>query len=218
MSNERTERLIIDLAAALTPVRRLPGMATRMAVWVAVAIGATTVTVWTVGPRTDLSLAIWHPVVIWSLAMLPAAAIIAAMGALRLSVPGADRSRWKRWLPISVVGLWAAILPLMTRSAAASPFSAIDHPVHAVCMLRIIAISLIPAVVLMRGIRRGYALDAAWAAAIAMLGSGAVGAVAVALLCRIEQPAHLLASHAAPMAALMAAGVLLGKTLTLQRG
>jgi len=217
MSNERTERLIVDLAAGLAPVRRLPAVSTRMAGWLVLAAGVVAAAVWMIGPRPDLSTAIATAALRWSLVMPLAAAMIAAASALRLSVPGTDRSPWIRWLSIGVMALWAAALPLVPH-ANPSSFNAIDDPVHAVCVLRVIAISLLPLVMLTRGVWRGYALDGAWAGALAALGGGAIGALAVALLCPVDQPAHVLVSHVAPIGVLMVAGAALRKTSAFQRG
>jgi hypothetical protein len=204
MANERTEQLIVDLAAALTPARRLPGAWARTAGWFALAASVAAAGIWAVGARSDLRTALATPAMQWSLVIPLAAAAIAAFAALRLSVPGADGSRWLRWLAIGLAASWAAILPLLSRAGAAGDL------VHLVCVVRVIAIAAIPAVMLMRSIRQGYVLDAAWPAMLAALGSGAIGAAAVEVMCPIDRAAHVLVSHGAPILGLMALGAVLG--------
>lgn len=211
MTPDRTEQLIVDLAANMAPVPRLASLPVRLTQWLATAWAVTAVAMWLIGMRADLSRAITTPDVLVSLGLACLASVAAAGLALRLSVPGADQSAWVRWTPFTLAAIWLAVLV----QATAQPVSSLAaEPFHAACVIRIVALSFIPSLVLLRGVRQGFALDHGWAASLAILGGATLAAVAVQLLCPIDRPAHLLVSHALPALTLLAAVPLAVRVLT----
>lgn len=206
MSNERTEQLIVELASAMTPVRPLPTLAARFGWWLALAAATATAAVWIIGARADLLAALARPAVQWSLLLALLTAVTGALASLRLSVPGLDRTPRARWLPIGAAAVWTGTLLL------ASATGDTGDAVHIGCVCRVIAISAIPAVLLWRNVRSGFALDQAWAFALAMFGGSAVGALAVQLICPIDHAAHILVSHVVPAITLTIAGTLAAMT------
>ena len=201
MATKRTENLIVDLAADLRPVTPLPAMPARMAYWIAFALPVALVAIWLTGPREDFARAIVSGEVLWSLGLALAASATAALLALRLSVPGLDQSIWARWIPLSVGAVWIAILAQRAGLAALAA-----EPLHGPCATRIIFVSVIPTLVLMRSVGRGFVLDAGWTRSLGWLAGGAFAAVVVQLVCPINQPAHLLTSHVLPVLAWIAIG------------
>jgi len=206
MTTDRTEQLIVDLVADMSPVRRLPPVSVRTLRWLAFSVAVSALAVWIIGIRHDLSRAMTAPDVLWSLGLALVASTSAALLALRLSVPGTDQSRWVRWLPIMVVAAWVAMLLQLTRAAGVFASALWHEPFHAACVVRVVAIAVIPTLLLVRELRRGFALDATSAAALAALGGSAIAALAVQLVCPIDRAAHLLASHVVPVGVLMIAG------------
>lgn len=203
MTTDPTEKLIVDLVGGLTPVRRLPSVSVRMIQWLAAAALIAGGAVWLTGSRADLSHAIAAPGVLLSLGLALAASMTAALLALRLSVPGADRSAGLRFVPGAIVAVWVAALVLSARGAGAGWSALMQEPLHAACIGRVVAIAVVPVLLLAREVRRGFALDAVSATALAALGGSALAAMAVQLVCPIDRPAHLLTSHVLPMLAVV---------------
>ena len=213
MTTDRTEKLIVDLVADMAPVKRLPAVSVRMLRWLALAVAVSALAaVWIIGLRTDLSRAMAAPDVLGSMGLALLASTSAAFMALQLSVPGVVQSRWPRWLPMAVLTLLMVALVQMARASGAGVAVLFDEPVHAACVTRVIAMALVPTFLLMRSIRRGFALDHVWAVALATLGGSALAAVAVQLVCPIDRGAHLLVSHALPAVGLVIAGALAAYT------
>jgi hypothetical protein len=206
MATDHTEKLIVDLVADLSPVQRLAPVSIRMMRWLAVAVVTGAAAVWIIGVRADVSRAMATPAVLLLLGLAVATCGSAAAVALRLSVPGAGQSVWLRALPVATVAVWVAALVLLARNGGTSWPALVHEPFHAACIARVVAIALLPSFFLAREVRRGFALDAVSATALAALGGSALAAVAVQLVCPIDRPAHLLISHVLPALALVLAG------------
>jgi len=206
MAHERTEQLIVELARDAAPVTRLPPMVVRLARWIAMALAAAAAGVWLIGAREDLWPALTTPSVFASVALTLVAAATAGAAALRLSVPGADQARYSRWVPIAATASWVAVLWTLSREAGVSTEALLREPFHLACGARVVALSLLPSLALVSGVRRGFALDRVWAAVLAVLAGSALAAGSVQLVCPIDRPAHLLVAHALPMLLLAALG------------
>jgi hypothetical protein len=199
MSNERTEQLIVELAADLSAVQRLPAVRERLATWLTVTAAIAAAAVFALGARADLAVAITRPGVFGPLLFALTVAVAAAAEALRLSVPGLDDSRWIRWLPIGGLLSWVAVVIFVAGKAPVPGLS--DEIVHFVCVLRVVAIAAIPVAVLTRSVRQGFSLDPGWSAALTVLAGGAAAAAAAQLVCPIDDSTHVLMSHVAPVIA-----------------
>lgn len=217
MATNQTEELIVDLVADLAPVQRLAPVSIRMIRWLAVALITSVVAVWFIGLRADMSHAMATRAVLLSLGLAIATFASAAVVALRLSVPGADQSvRW-RWLPVTTTAIWIAALVLWAGDTSGSWRALRHEPFHAACIFRVIAIAVIPTVLLVREVRRGFALDVVSATALAALGGSAVAAMAVQLVCPIDRPAHLLVSHVLPVLGIAVAAAAVSGVARLDR-
>ncbi len=213
MATDGTEKLIVDLVADLAPVQRLPPVSNRLIRWAAAALVIAAAAVWLIGLRADVAHALTTRAVLLSLGLALAASGSAALFALRLSVPGADRSALLRWLPGTIVVLWVATLVLFARSAGASWPALLHEPFHLACISRVVAIAVLPTILLVREVRRGFALDAMSTTALAALGGSTVAAMAVQLVCPIDRPAHVLVSHVLPILGLVLAAVVGSRAL-----
>ena len=209
MTTNRTEQLIVDLAAGLAPVRRVPPVSLRLMRWAVAGVLITAVAVWAMGVRADISAALSVPDVLTTFCLTLLGSVSAAMVALRLSVPGVE-SRWTRWAPLGLMTLLVAVLVHLAREAGVSPLAIAHEPFHTACVARVAALALVPTWLLVHEIRRGFALDPASTTALAALGGSALAAVAVQLLCPIDRPAHLLVSHVLPALVLVVAGAAAG--------
>lgn len=219
MANERVEQLITDLAADVAPVVPLPPVSSRMARWLTVGIVASAAGVLVLGPRDDLWRSVSAPGVLRSVGLLACTSVGAAIVALRLSVPGVERSSWARALPLVMSALWAVLLWQSTRVTGVSTHDLLREPLHPACAALITTLALVPTWALARHVRSGFTLDAAWTAMLVALGGAALAAAATQFVCPIDRPAHLLVAHATPAAALAAAGSLVvGRLVSPIRG
>ena len=160
MTTNRTEQLIVDLAAGLAPVRRVPPVSLRLMRWAVAGVLITAVAVWAMGVRADISAALSVPDVLTTFCLTLLGSVSAAMVALRLSVPGVE-SRWTRWAPLGLMTLLVAVLVHLAREAGVSPLAIAHEPFHTACVARVAALALVPTWLLVHEIRRGFALDPA---------------------------------------------------------
>lgn len=207
----QTDDLIRELAADAHPVRRLPSWLHRGALWLSVALLCGVVVTVGVGARRDLTEVVWTPAYLFEAALLLVTALSAAAGALILSVPGAERSRLVRWLPI-VAGT-AALLWIAGESlvAASDPTARVGPAWW--CIERTLLVGLLPGIVLFLMIGRAAPLRAAWAGLLALLATGAIGVLGTNVMCGVDRPMHLLVWHVGPMVLLAAAGAGIGASV-----
>jgi hypothetical protein len=217
MTSNKTEGLIVDLAAELVPVNVLPSVSVRFSRWLIGA--AVTAGLWIAvfGLRPDASRALGAPPVLAPLVLALIASLGAGVAAIRLSVPGVNASWWGRWAPVAVLAALAGLLAAIVRPAGEAGSALLREPFHTACILRVIAMSAIPAVMLAREIWRGFPLHRMAGATLAVLGGGGLATAAVQLVCPIDRPAHLLVSHALPVISLVVFAALAASMLTSRR-
>jgi hypothetical protein len=144
-----------------------------------------------------------------TLAIVVAAAIVAFF----MSVPGAERSRLVRALPLAACLVWAVLL-VGTIAANASPLEVLLQVTpHPSCVLLIVATALLPGATLVRMLRDAAPLQAAWTAGFAGLASLAVGALAAQFVCSNDAAAHHLLWHFTPVVLLTGASIAVGSSL-----
>jgi hypothetical protein len=206
----QTDDLIRELAADGRPVRRLSPWLHRVGLWLAVAVACAAAVVITEGTRRDLGVVVWSPAYLLEAALLLVTALSAAAGALIVSVPGAERSRLVRWLPIlagTAALLWIAG-ELMVVVAAGEQAGRLGPAWW--CVQRTLLIGLLPGIVLFAMVGRSAPLRAAWAGLLALLATSAIGVLGTNIMCSVDRPVHLLLWHVGPMALLSAAGAAIG--------
>ena len=193
----KTDELIVELARNAGPVRRLPNPSVRMWRWTIVALILSVAAVFLLGWRSDLAEALTRASFLGLAAAATASALLAAMAAFTLSVPGAERSRLGRWLPLAAVGVWL-LLNVAGLFPAASLTSAMDDAVHAACVTRVKAIAALPALVILLMVRRAAPLEPLWTSVLAASAAGSFALATIQFNCPIDAPAHALVSHFAP--------------------
>jgi hypothetical protein len=198
------ERLIRDLAAALTPVRRLAPPSVRALGWLAVVI-AIAVALATIA---DLS-ALWRRMDgapdMW-LAVLGSAAtaVLAAIAAFELSLPDARRA-WAL-LPLPAALLWITASGVgCLRGWFVPATHAPDMSEMRDCLLFIVGLSVPLSALLIMMLRRACSLQPGLTAAIGGLAAAAAAATLLNFFHPFDAAATDLAVHAGAVAIVIAA-------------
>jgi hypothetical protein len=199
----KTEDLIADLAGRLEPVRPLAPPAVRLLLWALVAAACAGAGLVVFGAKPDFRVALGQAEFLALGCLAVGTAILAGAAALVLAIPGAERSPAMRTTAVTLVAVWLATL-LVAIARADEGFRFDSH--WPACFSRAVGIGLVPAVVLLAMLRRAAPLRLAWAAGLAAVAATAAGALAVQIICPINDPAHALIGHFAPVATLGAIG------------
>ena len=194
----KTEDLIANLVSQVEPVRPLPPPAIRLFQWFLVAIVCAAAGIMLFGARPDLGSALGQPAYLATAMLALATAILSAASAFVLAIPAAERSPGTRAMAAILIGLWittlvVAILP------AGQGLTFGSH--EAACFSRAIAIGLVPAGALFMMLRRALPLRLAWTGGLAAVAAIATGALAVQIICPIDDAAHALLAHFGPVVA-----------------
>lgn len=187
----KTDELILHLAQSAVPVRPLAPPFVRALRWLLTAAMAAAAAVIALGPRTHLDTAVTQPAFVISLAALIVAAISAAVIAMAMSVPGAERSPRRRVLPIASMVAWAMTWLLVLATGPAGH----ARLFHAGCAIEIAALGLVSGWVLVAMLRRAAPLQPAWTAGIAAIAAVTAASAATQVICPIDDPAHQLVGH-----------------------
>ena len=212
----RTEDLIQQLVSDARPVQRLRPIAARLAGWVVLAAVSFGVVLFLMGVRRTLGGDLDRADFAFEAALLIVTAMSAAIGALVISVPGAERSTAVRWTPvIAAVAtvLWAAG-ELVYAAATGAPTGRLTFAWH--CIYKTTCIAAIPGFALFLMVRRAAPLRAAWAGLLAILATAAVGVLGANVICPNDRPLHLLLWHVAPLLVFAGGGAALGAWLLRQ--
>ncbi|MBA3269880.1 MAG: DUF1109 domain-containing protein [Acidobacteria bacterium] len=209
----RTEELIQALATDAQPVRRLRPVAARVVGWAVLATVSLIVVMMIMGVRRDLDDALDHADFAFELALLIVTAMSAAVGALVVSIPGAEQRALVRWAPI--VGALACVVwaagELAMAFASGAPIGRLTFAWH--CVYKTASVAAVPGVALFLMVRHAAPLRAAWAGLLAVLATAAVGVLGANTICPNDRPLHMLLWHVAPLMLFAALGAALGSWL-----
>jgi hypothetical protein len=206
----KTDDLIAELSRRATPVRPLPSPAIRVLVWSLVALGSAAAGILVFGARPDLAMAIQDRVFLATALLALGASILAAAAALVLAIPGAERSPAVRGFALSFVTLWMFALVASIVRAGHGLTGDAHWPI---CFIRVVGIGLLPAVALFVMLRRSAPLRLAWTSGLAAVAAMAIGAVAVQVICPINDSGHALLGHLGPVLTLGGAGAATARRL-----
>ena len=190
-----SDRLISGLVENLEPVCPLPRL--RMAFATIIALWATLLALvfWTHEGEMGASSLIANRVYLGSFLGLLVAAVGATVSALAAGVPGRERLEIGGMLA-AMLGLFsAAIVCLVGMNELGLSAAASSGGADALCFRKSALFSLLPAGVILSFLVRGWAAHPLRAALVALLGSGALGALIVHLSCDMLGPRHMLISH-----------------------
>jgi len=189
-----SERLIEGLVDDLTPVRPIPRLRSAFAVILALWAALLGVVLFSSSKGLASGALLHDQVYLASFMGLGLAAVGGALSALAAGVPGRER--------LEIVGLGTACLGLM--AAAIACLYGLQQPpletsapagLDAICFRHGVILSLLPAGVILGFLVRGWTARPFRAVAVALAGSGALGAVIVHLGCGFVGPRHLLVGH-----------------------
>lgn len=206
----RTDDLIVELARTASPVAPLASPTVRFVRWASVMFVFAAVGVFVLGPRPDIADALGQPVYIARLLATLLTALLAAVAAFVLSVPGAERTKAQRIVPLVAVCSWATLLGTLLIAGGDPIGRVIAFPVNWPCGYKILGFSLVPGFALFALLRRAAPLEPMWCASLAALAATAFGAVATQFICPVDDPAHQIVGHVLPVIVLAMAGTAVG--------
>lgn len=201
-----TDELIAQLVDDLRPVRRLVSPRTRAAQWLATAVVGVLMGLMYFGVRGDIAAASGSWLLLARVGLLSAAAWLAIVTCVRLSVPGGERRAWSRWWPlIAVAGVLAIgageLVYALLLGDAGSPFRSWT------CVRKVAIAGALPAIGAVLLIRQGVSLEPRWTAMVGMLAAAASGALTAELACPIAEPMHTFLWHLVPTVVVAALGL-----------
>jgi len=210
-----TDELIDRLAADVKPVGRLLNPTERAALWTALALVSVALGVVYFGVRHDIATAWANPGLLARLALLATTMWLSVVAAFRLSVPGGETRAFARWWPLLLLGVLVAFSSAEVVAAwlvgdAGSPLRSWT------CVRKVAFVGVVPAIVSVTLISRGYAIEPRWTSLLGVLAAGAAGALTSELACPIQAPMHIMLWHIAPVVVSTAVGALVG-TLVVER-
>ena len=202
----KTEDLIADLAGRVTPVRPLPPPSVRTLRWLGLAIACGAAGVMLFGARPDVLIRLTQRDYIWLATLAVMTSMVGVTASLVLAVPGAERSPLLRMVTLVLLGSWAVTMAwAVATTGRGLPISTDPH--WPICFLRVFLVGAVPAFVLGVMVRRGLALYEGWTAAMTTAAAASVGALAVQLVCPLDDPGHGFLGHFFPVIAMIAMGL-----------
>lgn len=204
MDDARMAHVIHTITGALIPVAPLRPVRARALTWAALVGLTLGGAAWFLGLRRDLPAAALSPALLVQVCTMAAVAGVAAVAALRLSVPGADRLSG-RVAALGALGLFPFGLLAWDLVEGGTATALVTETPHLVCARTIALVAVVPAIVMAVMIRRGAPLRLNRAMAMAGVAGAGVGAVGVAVTCPIARVPHLLIAHALPTIVIAAA-------------
>jgi hypothetical protein len=162
-----------------------------------------------IGARVDVVPLLRDTVFVSTGAFTLLTALLAAFCALVLGIPGAERSPAQRALPFLAAAAWIGGLTALLQAGGDAMGRVLSLPIHPLCIIEIAALGIVPGWTLFTMLRRAAPLQPGWTAALATLAAVAMGAAGTQLLCPIDDPAHHLVGHVAPVALFAGIGALL---------
>ncbi len=175
-----TDQLLARLEADLRPVRRLAPPRARLGRWLLVSLPAAALVAWAFGLRPDLAARFAEGDFVLYEAAAMLTALAAAYAALCAGLP--DQPAWKLWLPLAPMALWVGTLGrqcldvLLTAGPGGATIGS-----DAMCLPAIAAGGALPAIAIVRMLRRGGAFRTRTASLCGALAAAALGAAALRL-------------------------------------
>jgi hypothetical protein len=208
----KTEDLIADLAARVPPVHPLPSPGRRAMAWFGLAFAFAAAAVGLFGARPDVFARLTQPDYLWTSILTLTASILAGIVTLVLAIPGAERTALLRRLTVVVLVMWAVTMTWSVLAAGRGlPITTDPH--WPACFARVVLVSLVPLTVLFGMVRRAAPLRLGWTAGLGAAAAASVGALAVQLVCPIDDAGHAFLGHFVSAMTIIALGVTLRRTL-----
>jgi hypothetical protein len=202
----RTEELIADLAAQVTPVRPLPPPGVRALIWIAAAVVVAGAAVAFFGARADIAVRLTQPDYLVPALLGLTASIFAVVATLVLAIPGAERTPVLRQAALGAFVIWAAAMGwAVVAHGRGLPITSDPH--WPICFSRVVLIMAAPCVTLFAMARRATPLRLGWTAGFAAVAAASMAAVAVQIICPVDDAGHAFLGHFVPVLAIVALGI-----------
>lgn len=190
-----SDRLITELVEDLEPVRPIPRLRLAFAVILSLWAVMLGLVLWAKEGDAGVQSLFMDRIYFGSFVGLMVASFGGTISALAAGVPGREKLEIRGML-LSLAGLLAAAAACLFgvyelgQSAVPSP-----EGIDAMCFQEGAFLSLLPAGVILSFLVRGWAAHPVRAALVALLGSGALGAMIVHMSCGFLGPRHMLMGH-----------------------
>ena len=208
----RTDDLIVDLAGRVTPVRPLPPPGRRAMSWFLLAAGCGAAGVWFFGARPDVMIRIAQLDYLLPAILALATSAFAIVTTLVLAIPGAERTPLMRRMTVLIPTLWAMTMGWAVLDAGLGlPITADRH--WPACFARAVVVTVVPLTILFVMVRRAAPLRLGWTAGLAATAAASVAALAVQLVCPLDDAGHAFLGHFVPVAVIIALSLILRRTL-----
>ena len=173
--------------------------------WFVVALAIAAAGVACFGARRDVMIRLTQADYFWTAALALTASALAAFATLVLSVPGAERTTLVRRMTLAVLAIWAVTMMWAVLAAGRGlPIMTDRH--WPACFARVVLVSFVPVMVLFGMARRAAPLRLGWTGALAALAAASMAALAVQIVCPIDDAGHAFLGHFAPVVTITALG------------
>ncbi len=195
MSRDPTRHLIERLSTNLAPVQPVAPLASTLAALMGVAllVGGAVLAVYHPKPALWTTF-VGDPTYASVLVGLSLAVVGGCLGTLASVIPGREA--------VMRVGVAAAVVGLLLAvggAAATTPWSEValssEFPGHGMCIVRGVGFAIVPGFAAFYAATRGWSGRPEITVVLALLGTGAVGALLVHLTCPAIDPFHVLCTH-----------------------
>ena len=180
--------------------------------WLAVAVVFAAAGIWFFGARPDVLVRLTQPDYVWTAIVALTASTLAAVTTLVLAIPGAERTTLLGRTTVIVFVIWAVTMAWFVLAAGRGLPIITDRHWPA-CFARVVLISFVPAAVLFGMVRRAAPLRLGWSAGLAAAAAASMGALAVQLVCPIDDAGHAFLGHFFPAMAIIGLGVMVRRAL-----
>jgi hypothetical protein len=192
-----SDDLVRALVDDLRPVQPLAAPHVRLMGWSA-SLAAAAVVIAVVGVRRDWTTALEMPAVQAHSVLLLLSALLGALAALRLAVPG-EAARWPAAVAASAAAVWVCGLAGELALAASTDATSLRIDGGVTCVAKVVSAGLVPGIVLLAMVVRGAPTATRPVTVLLAISGASVGALAAEWMCPDSRPVHLLAWHAGPL-------------------
>jgi hypothetical protein len=184
--------------------------------WLALAVVIAAAGVAYFGPRRDVMTRLTQADYLWTAFLALTTSAFAVVATLMLSVPGAERTSLVRRLTIAALAVWGATMVWAVLDAGRGlPITTDRH--WPACFTRVVLVSVVPAVALFAMARRAAPLRPGWTAAFAAGAAASMAALAVQIVCPLDDAGHAFLGHFVPVLVIALLGVAARGVVTTRR-
>jgi hypothetical protein len=202
--------LIQSLVEDLKPVRRLASVDLRTVLWAGFAVACVCFGTYALGVRSDLALKLHDPSYLVEGAALLMSFALATRSAFQLSVPGVERGRLSRMLPLAMLLGWALLIAIRgARGMNEASFTPVSS--GSSCAFRMTFLAFAPTLWLLFMLGQAAPLRPGWTGLFALVSASALGMLGTQALCVKDAAMHLLYWHVGPVLIAGLVGLCLGE-------